>query len=104
MIQLQRNPLPSPQADAIRKWLDMPAALEFQRYLSAISAEATANAGNCLLERDEPDSKQQRKDHTEMAFRLDGINNLIDEMRGPDYKFEVAVLQPRMHSTTTNPT
>jgi hypothetical protein len=102
MIQLQHKPLPAPQAEAIQHWLDMPGAIEFQKYVSAMSAEATANFGNLTLDND-PNTETDRQDALEMARRLDGLNTLIDQMRVKAYKFEVAVLESRTHITTNNP-
>jgi len=103
MIQLQRKPLSEPQVKLIQDWLNSPGALEFQRLISAVSAEATATAGNLSLLPDEDEGeKADVKLHIQMARNLDAFNKIMDEMRGDGYKFEMATLHSTI-VTVTNP-
>lgn len=95
MIQLQQVPLPDDKVILLRAWLNAPGAREFQRYLSALSANKAAMAGNCLEKGEEQDIVEA-KDNADTARRFTAFVKLIEEMRDPDYKFHPNDMKPEI--------
>lgn len=88
-ILLQQKPLPDLQAKEIRAWLDHPAAQLFRNYIAAKANEATVHVGNLTISR-EIDENEDASEHIQVARKLEDFIELIDMVRGSEYKFEVA--------------
>lgn len=92
MIHLTPHSLPQAEASAIGQWLRLPAARTYRKFLGLEAARLTAEAGNTLVQSDDPGDDVKAKELAEEAGALRQFIGLMDAHASVDQKFEVSDL------------
>lgn len=101
MIHLTPKPLPEPQANAIREWLNLPAARAFRDMIAQMAMAAAANGANKALEPEGTveDALEDAKLEFERARTANNLLTLIANVQEPGFQPSHFDIGPKPTST-----